>query len=199
MQLIAGLGNPGTQYVGTPHNLGFEVADVLARRWGVAWREVSRWRGAVARKSGGDQTLTLLKPLTYMNLSGQAVGAVADFYGIDSGEVLAILDDFNLPMGRLRLRASGSDGGHNGLKSLIEHLGTTDFPRLRIGCAPSTGDMGDPVRFVLGRLTSRDRRWMERAVEAAADAVEAILDIGLERAMTHFNGFEIPPPDISDK
>lgn len=193
MQLIAGLGNPGSTYVGTPHNLGFEVADALARRWGVAWREVGRWRAAVARRTGGEFAINLVKPLTYMNLSGEAVGAVADFYGIESAEILVIADDFNLPMGRIRLRASGTDGGHNGLKSIIQHLGTTEFPRLRVGCGPPEGAIRDAIGFVLGRMGSKERAWAERIVDRAADAAEAILEIGLERAMTRFNGMEIGP------
>ncbi len=192
MELIVGLGNPGRPYVGTPHNLGFEVVEELARRWVVLWRESSRFRARLARRGGGESAITLLKPLTFMNLSGEAVAKASDFYAIDSANILVVSDDVNLPWGRLRLRKSGTDGGHNGLKSIIQRLGTNAFPRIRIGCAPAEDDPRDRVDYVLGRLGEPERSWSSRIAVAAADAVEAILSDGFDRAMNRFNALEIP-------
>ncbi len=202
MELIVGLGNPGATYQGTPHNLGFDVVEILARRWGFSWRRAPSWRSetaqGTARGTGAPcgRPIRLLKPLTYMNLSGEAVGAFASYYQIEPREILVISDEIQLPLGRMRLRAEGSDGGHKGLRSVVQHLGTRDFPRLRIGCAPPSGRfVQDRVNFVLGRWSGSEREWVRRIVEAAADAVEAILRDGFDRAMTDFNRLSIPSPD----
>jgi PTH1 family peptidyl-tRNA hydrolase len=198
MRLIAGLGNPGTRYADTPHNLGFEVADRLADRWGLSWRGISRWRAEVARAPGGEEAACLLKPMTFMNLSGEAVQAVAGFYGVESRDILVVVDDVNLPMGRLRLRGDGTDGGHNGLKSIIRHLGTIRFARLRIGCGPEDAEIRNRVSYVLGRFGKQERLWMSRVVEAAADAVEDVQEKGLEKAMSRWNALVVPPPDLPE-
>ncbi len=202
MDLIVGLGNPGKEYEQTPHNLGFEVVNELARRWGASWRRVSHWRGelaearrdAVGGAAGEPGTIRLLKPLTYMNLSGEAVRPCADFYRIEPERILVISDDLCLPLGRLRLRMAGSAGGHKGLISLIRHLGTENFPRLRVGCGPEEGAVENRVDYVLGRFSRAEWPWVEKITLLAADAVEMILREGMDRAGNEWNGRKIEPP-----
>ncbi len=185
MKAIVGLGNPGTEYKRTRHNVGFEVVDELARRCSVrlrAWKSVAD----LAVISGRD--VILAEPKTFMNNSGQAVRAVADFYQLEPHDVLVIVDEAQLPLGRLRLRRSGSAGGHNGLKSIIEHLGS-DFPRLRIGI--DRGDRRwDLADRVLSRFLPAERDVVDAAIARAADAAEAFIDEGIEPAMNRFNAAE---------
>jgi PTH1 family peptidyl-tRNA hydrolase len=182
MKAIVGLGNPGAEYEGTRHNVGFEVIDEVARRWHV---RLKSWKSVAALAVAPDHDALLAAPKTFMNLSGQAVQAVAAFYHLEPSDVLVVVDDVNLPLGRLRLRPSGSAGGHNGLKSVIEHVGI-GFPRLRIGV-----DRGDPARDlsdrVLSRFPSSERDAADRAIARAADAVEAFVDDGFQAAMNRFN------------
>lgn len=140
-RLIVGLGNPGSRYVRTRHNAGFLAVEGLATKLGADWQSSPKWQGLVAR----NQDLFLLLPQTFMNLSGQAVAALAAFYKIPPAAILVVLDDFALPFGKLRLRTKGSEGGHNGLRSIIEHLGTTEFPRLRLGIGPLPPDEKEPA------------------------------------------------------
>jgi PTH1 family peptidyl-tRNA hydrolase len=179
-RLIVGLGNPGREYAETRHNVGFLLVDRLAERGRAAWGHERRWQADLARSG----TVYLCKPRTYMNLSGQAVRAVADFYKIEPGQMLIVLDDFALPLGKLRLRPSGSSGGHNGLKSIIEHLGTTVVPRLRVGIG---GAAGDTVDHVLGRFALEEREPLEQSLRRAVEAIDVAQDRGLEAAMNQFN------------
>ena len=182
MKLIVGLGNPGPKYRGTRHNVGFAVADELARRAAVEFEAgpvdalVARWRVRDAM---------LAKPLTFMNASGQAVGGLVGYFKIDLADLLVVVDEVQLPLGRLRLRASGTAGGHNGLKSIIQHLGP-GFARLRIGVG-----RGDPkwdlADHVLSRFAPDERETMDQAIARAADAVETFLDAGVTAAMNRFN------------
>lgn len=185
MTLVAGLGNPGRRYAGTRHNIGFAVADDVARRAGCGFDQ-QRSNALVCRLKPGAEGTVLVKPLTMMNLSGEAVGDLARFYKIDPPAILAVVDDVNLPLGRLRLRTGGSAGGHNGLKSLIEHLGTVEFPRLRVGVG-----RGDPRRdladHVLARFDPDEEDSVNEAVARAADAVETFLAEGILAAMNRFN------------
>ncbi len=186
MKLIVGLGNPGREYRETRHNVGFMVADALADRWRVAdqWREKSS--ALLARTGVGDAGVLLVKPLTFMNLSGEAVSAVAGFYKVEPADVLVIVDEAALPLGRLRARRDGSAGGHNGLKSLIQHLGTQAFPRLRVGVG--RGDNGRELAdHVLGRFEPDERETVSAAVLRAADATEMFISDGIERVMNAFN------------
>lgn len=185
MRLLVGLGNPGSQYRETRHNIGFHVIDELARRWHVdSWRESFK---ALATKTmhGGEPTV-LAKPLTFMNLSGESVSALAGFYKIDPVDVLIVTDDVALPLGRLRARRDGSAGGHNGLKSIIQHLGTQAFPRLRIGVGRGD-DRRDLVDHVLGRFEPDEHEQVEAALLRAADAAEMFIVDGIERVMNAFN------------
>ncbi len=185
MKLIAGLGNPGGRYRGTRHNVGFEVVDLVARRHGLSlspWRdvaEVAEWRRPEGR-------LWLMKPTTFMNLSGEAVSALVAFYKLELADVFIVCDDVNLPVGQLRVRPSGSSGGNNGLKSVAASLGTEEFARLRIGVG-----RGDPARdladHVLSRFAPEEIPGCDEAVTRAADAVELWIDAGTARVMNAFN------------
>lgn len=185
MKLVAGLGNPGRRYDGTRHNVGFAVADVLAQRHGLRmqpWRglaDVAEWRRPEGR-------VWVMKPLTFMNVSGEAVSALVAFYKLALTDVLIVCDDVNLPVGQLRVRPSGSSGGNNGLKSVSASLGTDGFARLRIGVG-----RGDPARdladHVLSRFAPDEIPGIDEAVTRAADAVEMWTDAGTARVMNAFN------------
>ena len=191
-RLIVGLGNPGRDYEDTRHNVGFMVVDALANQLKASWSQEKRWDCALAKFSGG----WLLKPLTYMNLSGEAVSAVCRFYKLDAQEVLAIYDDVDLPLGSLRFRAKGSAGGHNGIRSMISHLGGEDFPRLKIGISSTAGrpDGERLVGHVLGRFSPEEKPLLQESITRATDAVRAALRNGLAAAMNHFNRKEPTQP-----
>jgi PTH1 family peptidyl-tRNA hydrolase len=176
------LGNPGTEYAGTRHNIGFDVVDELARRWRVRLR---KWKTTADLVVVTDREVVLVEPKTFMNESGLAVSAVMAFYKIQPADVLVVVDEVQLPLGRLRLRWSGSAGGHNGLKSVIAHVGT-EFPRLRIGV-----ERGHPEsvlrNHVLSKFPPGERDVVERAIGRAADAVETFVSDGLQVAMNRFN------------
>ena len=194
-KLLIGLGNPGQKYERTRQNIGFEVIDSLANSCAVQLTENKRFHGKVGetRSSHGDR-LILLKPNTYMNRSGQSVRAVVDWYKLSAHDVMVIYDDMDLPIGRLRLRLSGSAGGHNGMKSIISHLGTQAFSRLRLGI--SRADNAEQqvnstvVGHVLGKFAPAERKVMDAAVTLAVDAVEFSIRKGIERTMRLYNGRE---------
>ena len=182
MKAIVGLGNPGAEYLATRHNVGFEVVDELARRWQV---KLKKWRKLGMLALAKDHDALLMEPTTFMNLSGEAVLSVGSFYKVNLADWLIVVDDVNLPLGRVRMRKMGSAGGHNGLKSVIQHLGP-DFARLRIGVG-----RGDPkwdlADHVLARFEPEERRSVEEAIGRAADAVEMFVTEGIEPAMNRFN------------
>ena len=180
-RLLVGLGNPGRDYAGTRHNVGFMIADRLAANSRAEFRTEKNWKAAVAKT--GD--LLLCKPLTYMNLSGESVRAIGDFYKIAPAEMLVVLDDTALPLGRLRLRADGSAGGHNGLKSIIEHLGTPAFPRLRIGIGAA--EPGGAIGHVLGHFSRHEKPLIEESLDRAEKAIAFAQERGIEAAMNAFN------------
>ena len=185
MKAIVGLGNPGSEYKGTRHNVGFEVVDALARRWKTT---LKKWKTTADIAVVRDRDAALVEPRTYMNHSGEAVAAVMAFYKIRPEDVLVVVDEVQLPLGRLRLRPSGSAGGHNGLKSVIQHVGG-EFPRLRIGI--ERGDRNrDLADRVLSRFGASEREAIERAIERAADAVETFIAEGIGPAMNKYNGAE---------
>ena len=184
--LIVGLGNPGEKYERTRHNVGFLVVDALAERLGVPVQKLKHRALTNTVRLAGQKAL-LMKPVTYMNLSGEAVGDAARFYKLPPERVLVISDDTALPLGKLRLRKGGSAGGHNGLKSIIQHLGTDQFPRLRLGVGEKPRPDYDMADWVLGRLQGEDWKAMEAAVDRAADAVEHVLAHGVDAAMNRFN------------
>ena len=184
--LIVGLGNPGGQYDGTRHNAGFAVADELARRGGFAIQRV-KFKALTAAAQVGGQGALVMKPTTYMNLSGEAVGEAARFYKLTPDHVLVISDDVDLPLGKLRLRTGGSAGGHNGLKSVIQHLGSDQFPRLKVGVGGKPHPDYDLADWVLGKLQGEDKKLMDETVKRAADAVECFLKDGADKAMNRYN------------
>jgi PTH1 family peptidyl-tRNA hydrolase len=192
VKLLVGLGNPGSRYRDTYHNVGFAVVDEIARRHEVGFGTSPADALAARVRSGGIDVL-LAKPLTYMNLSGRAVGALARYYRVEPADVLAIVDDVNLPMGRLRLRRSGSAGGHNGLKSIIEDLGTQAFPRLRVGVGRGEArrDLAD---HVLSRVAAEEREALDAAVRGAAEAAELFAAEGIDAAMRRFNRGDAEEP-----
>ena len=187
IRLVVGLGNPGQEYAGTRHNVGFAVVDLLAAQWGVSWEHSKSWDALWAKSPHA----ILVKPLSYMNRSGYPLQAVAQFYKISPGELLVVLDDMALELGRLRLRPGGGTGGHNGLESIIVQFGTEDIPRLRvgIGAAPREG----ATDYVLGRFFEEEKPLVAKAVGRAADAVKCAIDNGLLSAMNQFN--KNPEPD----
>jgi peptidyl-tRNA hydrolase, PTH1 family len=182
--LVAGLGNPGREYERTRHNLGWLVLDELARRHGGTWR--SKFSGSFTDVRLGDQRLGLLKPETFMNESGKAVSEAARFYKVEPEGLLVVHDDVDLEPGRLQARAGGGLAGHNGLRSLAQHLGSQEFERLRIGVGrPGRGDRRSVSDWVLSGFAPEDD--LEALVSRSADAVETIAAEGLEAAQTHFN------------
>ncbi len=185
--LIVGLGNPGAQYEGTRHNVGFLVADELADRGNFPIQRL-RFHALTSTAAVGGQGVLVMKPVTYMNLSGEAAGEAARFYKLPPERVLVVSDDVDLPLGRLRIRKGGSAGGHNGLKSVIQHLGSDQFPRLRVGVGGKPRPDYDMADWVLSKLTGEDKKVMDGAVRRAADAVECLLREGIDRAMNQYNG-----------
>ena len=185
--LIVGLGNPGEKYENTRHNVGFQVIDELAERQGKPVQRL-KFKALTGLLTIGGEKALVMKPVTYMNLSGEAVRPAADFYKLPPERILVISDDVALAAGRLRIRAKGSAGGHNGLKSIIQHLGTDQFPRIRVGVGEKRHPDYDMADWVLGRPQGEDKKAIDEAVKRAADAVECILSQGLERGMGKFNG-----------
>jgi peptidyl-tRNA hydrolase, PTH1 family len=201
MKLIVGLGNPGRQYVGTRHNIGFEAVEALARRLGLVEKpeefdSQARSRfdslalgGMATLPSGQSLKVLLLKPMTYMNLSGRAVSAARSFYQIDTPDIMVVLDEMALPAGRIRLRPGGSDGGHNGLRDIQRMLGTSRYPRLRLGIDPPPPFI--PGRdYVLGKYTPEQRSAVDQAIGRAASALIVWMDNGIEAAMNQFNAVD---------
>ena len=194
-RLIVGLGNPGSKYDRTRHNIGFEIVEAFAKSLpDVSLVGNKRFQGETGEfRSAGERTV-LLKPTTYMNRSGQAVRAVLDWYKLEPSAVLVVYDDMDLPTGKLRMRLSGGAGGHNGMKSIISHLGTKEFPRLRVGvgAADKSGDAnGAVVSHVLGRFAPEDRKIVDAVIPMAIDAIDLSLRKGVERSMNLYNGREV--------
>jgi peptidyl-tRNA hydrolase, PTH1 family len=184
VRLIAGLGNPGPEYKHTRHNIGFLVVDRLAARFESRWKKTTK-QGALLAKSG---ELILVKPMTYMNRSGEPLAEVARSFKIDAREILVVLDDLALPLGRLRLRAGGGPGGHNGLESIIVRLGTEDIPRLRIGIGPAPRE--GSVEYVLSQFFEEEKPLVRSTIDRAAEAVKCAIDNGLVSTMNTFNKTE---------
>ena len=184
IRLIAGLGNPGAEYAATRHNIGFMVVDRLAAQFGSTWERSTKWGALVAKQA----SILLVKPVAYMNRSGEPLRIVADFYKIQPREILVALDDFALPLGRLRLRERGSSGGHNGLESILMQFGTDEIPRLRIGIgtAPREGS----VDYVLSRFFEEEKPLVRSTIDRALEALKCAIDNGLVSAMNNFNKTE---------
>jgi len=184
VKLIVGLGNAGPRYVGTRHNVGFAVVDVLAARWGIdlSKEKFHAWFGSGEMKA---ESVGLLKPTTLMNRSGQAVQAAGRFFKLETTDFVVVVDDLALPPGRIRMRVGGTAGSHNGLQDIIDRLGTDAWCRLRLGIGEA---IGDPAQYVLGRFSPDEESVMKAVYQRAADAVECWVSDGPELAMTRFNG-----------
>ena len=185
--MIAGLGNPTKEYEKTRHNMGFDCVDILAGRLGVRFRQ-SKFGALTAKGVIGGEQVILVKPLTYMNLSGNAIAPLAKYYKIDTKKNLVVIyDDTDTDIGRIRIREKGSAGGHNGMKSIISHLGHEEFVRIRIGIGsrPEYMDMAD---YVLSRFSADERKAADEAIKKAADAAEDIIEHGTSHAMNRYNG-----------
>lgn len=185
--LLVCLGNPGDKYEGTRHNAGFMVADEIGERQRAPIQKL-KFRALTALFTLGGARVLVMKPVTYMNLSGESVRQAADFYKIPAERVLVISDETALAVGRMRLRKGGSAGGHNGLKSIIQHLGTDQFPRLRLGVGEKPHPDYDMADWVLGKFVGEDKKAMDAAVRRAADAVECVFSQGMDQAMNRYNG-----------
>ncbi len=183
IRLVVGLGNPGPEYEGTRHNIGFHLLGQMAESRNWNWSRERKLRAKVAKANAA---LILAKPLTYMNLSGNAVSRVARLYKLKPEQILIIYDDIDLPVGKIRFRANGSAGGHNGIKSIIEYLGTKEFPRLKIGIGSAAGK-GGMVDHVLGKFDKEEWAKLEKVLANAEDGVNCVLSSGLDTAMNRFN------------
>jgi peptidyl-tRNA hydrolase, PTH1 family len=183
--LIVGLGNPGGEYAKTRHNAGFLLAARLAERWKASWTLEKKFNARIARAE--QRRVLLCEPQTFMNSSGEAVGPLVRFYRVPFKQLLVVVDDADLPLGEIRLRPGGSSGGHHGLESLEQHLGTREFARLRIGIGRQAGAR-EITDYVLGRFSSAEAELVEKVLTAAADQVEAWLAGGIQKAMSQYNG-----------
>ena len=183
--LVVGLGNPGQKYANTRHNMGFLTVDLLAEEKGVKLNKV-KFKSAYNILSFAGARCLVMKPQTYMNLSGEAVREAAQFYKIPADHVLVIYDDVSLPVGKIRVRPTGSAGGHNGIKNIIAHLGTQDFPRIKIGTG-APGQDGDMIDWVIGVPSQADRKVLLESFHRAIDAAACIIENGCQKAMNDFN------------
>lgn len=188
MYIIAGLGNPGREYESTRHNAGFRVLDYIALQHNINVNRV-KFKGLCGRGKIGDEEVLLLKPQTYMNLSGESILDAVQFFKTDIKNLIVIFDDVSIPLGRIRIRPSGSDGGHNGMKSIIRLLGRNDFPRLRVGIGAPENDMID---YVIGRFSEDEKKVMEDVIKVSCYAANSIVEQGVVAAMNQFNSYRHP-------
>lgn len=186
-KLLIGLGNPEPKYDHTRHNIGFEVVDYLADKWGFSWQKNSKFKALFTEGIAPNrQKIRLVKPLTYMNNSGQSVRAVLNWYKLEVDNLLVIYDDMDLPFGKLRLRLSGSAGGHNGMKSIINHVGGQKFPRLRLGIGKS-GGKDTSIGHVLGKFSQTEKKALAKLMKLTEEAITLSLKEGVEKAMSLYN------------
>jgi PTH1 family peptidyl-tRNA hydrolase len=187
VHLIVGLGNPGAEYAQTRHNAGFLLVEKLAAKWKANWTNERKFDARIAKSQRIEKRVLLCQPQTFMNLSGETVGALKNFYQLPLKQVLVAVDDADLPFGEIRLRASGSSGGHHGLESIEQHLGSREFARLRIGIGRKDGAR-EITNFVLGRFDTTENVMLEKVLDRASNQIECWLDGGIEKAMNQFNG-----------
>ena len=187
LHLIVGLGNPGAEYAKTRHNAGFMLVELLANRWRAGWNNGKKFQSRIAKADRGEGRVVLCEPQTFMNLSGEAVSALVKFYQLPLTRLIVAVDDADLPLGEIRLRPSGSSGGHHGLESIEQHLGSREYARLRIGIGRKDSRR-EIAGHVLGKLSATETALMEKILTRAADQVETWLKYGLQKAMSQFNG-----------
>ncbi len=188
IHLIVGLGNPGREYERTRHNAGFLLVDELAERWSAGWKVEKKFKAEVAKASPAGRRVILVKPQTFMNLSGEAVGPLMKFYRAAPGNVLVVVDDADLPLGKVRFRSDGSPGGHHGLESVEQYLGTRAWPRLRLGIGRKGPEQREISGHVLGRFGTDEWKEFEQVLAHSAQQAECWLNEGAEQAMNRFNG-----------
>ncbi|HEY5233380.1 MAG TPA: aminoacyl-tRNA hydrolase [Verrucomicrobiae bacterium] len=185
--LIVGLGNPGAEYAKTRHNAGFLLVEKLAANWRCDWANDKKFRARIAKTDRNGGRILLCEPQTFMNLSGETVGPLKDFYQLPMKQLMVAVDDADLPFGEIRLRKSGSSGGHHGLESIEQHLSSREFARLRIGIGRKDGSR-EITNYVLGKFDSSENELLKKVLERASDQVETWLEAGIEKAMSQFNG-----------
>src|SRR6266566_4269351 len=188
LYLIVGLGNPGPKYARTRHNAGFRVVERLAKRWQASWGMDEKFNSRLANAEHAGRKVLLCEPETYMNRSGAAVGKLAEYFRVPPGKLLVVVDDADLPLGEIRLRPQGSSGGHHGLESIEQRLGTRQYARLRVGIGRLASDGREITRHLLGRFSPAEAGVMERVLDRASDQVECWLNDGIGMAMSQFNG-----------
>lgn len=188
LRLIVGLGNPGRQYANTRHNAGFMVLDCLAERWKVSWAREKKFAARLAKVDRDGERLILCQPETFMNASGEAVAAVAGFYRITTERALVVVDDADLPLGEIRLRARGSSGGHHGLESIEQHWATREFPRLRVGIGRGQTAVRQITGHVLAEFNRKESELMAKVMARACEQVECWAREGISQAMNRYNG-----------
>ena len=191
MHLIVGLGNPGAEYAKTRHNAGFLLVEKLAGQWKSGWKTERKFHARVSRAEHAGKSVLLAEPQTFMNLSGESVGALVKFYQVPLANVLVIVDDADLPLGEIRLRPGGGTGGHHGLESVMQHLGSREYARLRIGIGRKD-ERRQITGHVLGKFSAEENALLEKVLERAAGQLECWLDAGLQKAMSQFNGVVDP-------
>lgn len=191
MKVIVGLGNPGAQYANTPHSVGFEVVDAIAAELGVEWETKKAFSCLMAKGVFAGMPVLLVKPQTYMNLSGDSVAPVVKYHNATTADLIVVQDDIDIPLGRIRIRKNGSCGGHNGIRNIIERLGSQSFIRLKVGVGK---DRSNVIGHVLGKFDPASRTTVDKVVSASVQAVASILRDGADKAMNVFNGWT---PDAS--
>ena len=187
MFLIVGLGNPGKEYDGTRHNIGFETIDYISKKYNIDVNR-TKFKGIFGEGFINNKKVVLLKPSTYMNLSGESIREAINFYKLENEEVLVIYDDISLEVGKIRIREKGSAGGHNGIKRIIANMSTDVFPRIKIGVGQPKGDL---VSHVLGKFSEEEIKDLNEVIEASSEAVEVIIKDGTKEAMNKLNGFKL--------
>ncbi len=187
MKIIVGLGNPGAQYASTPHSVGFEVVDKLAQELGVEWEIKRQMQCLFAKGVIAGESVLVIKPQTFMNLSGDAVAPMVKYHNLGAADLVVVQDDIDLALGRLRVRKGGSSGGHNGIRNIIERLGASDFARLKLGVGK---DKSDVIGHVLGKFDPASRKVMDKVVDEATKAVKCIVENGADAAMNAYNGWQ---------
>jgi PTH1 family peptidyl-tRNA hydrolase len=199
LHLMVGLGNPGADYERTRHNAGFLVVEELARRVSAKWKLEKKFSVRMAQIEHGGRRVLLAQPQTFMNASGGAVGALVNFYQVPLQQLLVIVDDADLPLGEIRLRAKGSSGGHHGLESIEQHVGSREFARLKVGIGRTKDGRREITNYVLGKFGADEKKLLEKVLQRAADQAECWVAGGVEKAMNQFNGVVSLPENEKEK
>lgn len=184
--LIVGLGNPGDKYASTPHSVGFEAVDAVAREIGATWENKRAFESLIAKGEFAGRKVILAKPQTFMNLSGEAVKPLLKYHNLSAADLIVVQDDIDLPLGRIRIRKTGSCGGHNGVRNIIDQLGTSDFVRLKIGVGKEKGNV---IGHVLGKFDPESRKLMDLVVADMVEVLSSIVKNGPDQAMNNYNGY----------